>query len=127
MCRQENKEHLILVVDDEPMNIRMAERIFRDVPAISIKGASGRDEALSALADNNIDLILLDLKMPDIDGFGLYEIIRRKYSVPVIIMTADESSEVRQKISELGIGGFLTKPLNKPAAMEMVSSILSKT
>ena len=125
MCQRESEYKNILVVDDEIMNIKMVERIFRDIPTVHILSAMNRDETMSELANNNIDMILLDLKMPDIDGFELYGLIREKYNTPVVIMTADNSSETLEKINELGIGDYLTKPLNKFVTQELVYGIIN--
>ena len=125
MCQRENEDKNILVVDDEIMNIKMVGRIFRDIPTVHILSAMNRDETMSELANNNIDMILLDLKMPDIDGFELYGLIREKYNTPVVIMTADNSSETLEKINELGIDDYLTKPLNKFVTQEMVYGIIN--
>ncbi|MBQ9382895.1 MAG: response regulator [Ruminiclostridium sp.] len=125
MCQKQTTDKNILVVDDELMNIKMVGRIFKDIPTIHIISAMNRDETMSELANNDIDLILLDLKMPDIDGFELYKIIREKYNTPVVIMTADKSSDTVQRINELGIDDYLTKPLNKFVTQEMVYGMIN--
>ncbi len=125
MCQRETKDRYILVVDDELMNIKMVGRIFKDMNTVHIVSAMNCDEAMSELANNDIDLILLDVKMPDIDGFELYKIIREKYNTPVVIMTADRSSDTLRKISELEIDDYLTKPLNKLVTQEMVYGIVN--
>lgn len=125
MCQTETTDKNILVVDDELMNIKLVGRIFKDIPTIHIISAMNRDETMSELANNDIDMILLDLKMPDIDGFELYKLIREKYSTPVVIMTADKSSDTLQRINELGIDDYLTKPLNKFVTQEMVYGIIN--
>ena len=125
LCQRESEDKNILVVDDELMNIKMVGRIFMDIPTVHVISAMNRDEAMSELANNDIDLILLDLKMPEIDGFELYKVIREKYSTPVVIMTADRSSETVQKINELGIDDYLTKPLNKFVTQEMIYGIIN--
>ena len=127
MCQKddENETKNILVVDDELMNIKMAERIFKDIPAVHIVSAMNREETMKALAENDIALILLDLRLPDIDGFELYKLIREKYSVPVVLMTADKSQETLLSINELGIDDYLTKPLNQFVTQEMVYGIIN--
>ena len=115
----------ILVVDDEIMNIRMAEHILKDVPDICVIGAKTKDETFRVLEENEIHLILLDLKMPDIDGFDLYKLIHEKYDIPVVIVTADKGIETIQKISELGIDDYLTKPLHPFVVKETVHGIIN--
>ncbi|MBR1737755.1 MAG: response regulator, partial [Firmicutes bacterium] len=73
-----------------------------------------------------ISLIMLDLKMPEIDGFELYSLIHEKYkNIPVTIMTSDRSIETIRKINELGISDYLTKPLNKFVTKEAVYGVIN--
>ena len=125
MCQRESEQKNILVVDDELMNIKMVERILKDMAAVSIFKATNKEETFNVLENNDIALILLDLKMPDTDGFTLYSMIREKYDIPVVLMTADRSIETVHKIYELGIDDYLTKPLNQFITQEMVYGIIN--
>ena len=125
MRQTDNTMKNVLVVDDEIMNIRMAEHILKDVPDICVIGAKTKDETFRVLEENEIHLILLDLKMPDIDGFDLYKLIHEKYDIPVVIVTADKGIETIQKISELGIDDYLTKPLHPFVVKETVHGIIN--
>ena len=124
MCQTERNQSDILVIDDELMNIKMVERILKDIESINVVRAMNREETISALENNDISLILLDLKMPDIDGFELFRLIREDYNIPVVLMTADRSMETIHMISELGIDDYLTKPLNAFITREMVYGII---
>ena len=126
MCQSEKSRKNILVVDDEIMNIRMIEHMLKDEADLQVIGAKSKDEAFSALAEQKIDLILLDLKMPDIDGFELYRLIRKEYSVPVVMVTADKCIDTIQRISELGIDDYLTKPLHAFVVKETVQGITNR-
>lgn len=125
MCQKDTEDRNILVVDDELMNIRMVEHIVKDISTVHIVRAMNREETFEALENNDIALIMLDLKMPDIDGFELYKLIRERYNTPVVLMTADKSIETVQKINELGIDDYLTKPLNQYITLEMIYGIIS--
>lgn len=124
MCQTDINHKDILVVDDELMNIKMVERILKDTASINVIRAMNKEETFDALEKNDISLILLDLKMPDIDGFELFKLIREQYSVPVVLMTAERSVETIHMISELGIDDYLTKPLNAFITKEMVYGII---
>lgn len=115
----------ILVVDDEMMNIKMVEFIFRDTSDFHIFGVENMEETFELLEKQEIHLILLDLKMPDIDGFELYQMIVERYRIPVVLMTADKSIETIQKINELGIDDYVTKPLNAFVVRETVHGIVN--
>ena len=125
MCQSERSVKNILVIDDEMMNIKMAEHILKELPNLRVIGAKNKEEALNILEEQQISLILLDLKMPDIDGFALYQIIRQKYSMPVVLVTADKESDTIQRISELGIDDYLTKPLHPFVVRETVHDIIN--
>lgn len=120
----ENINRNILVVDDEIMNIKMAEFILKDHSCYHVIGVQTMKETFEVLENQEIHLILLDLKMPKVDGFELYQMIRKKYRMPVVLMTADKSIETIQKIHELGIDDYLTKPLNAFVVRETVHGIV---
>lgn len=123
MSQSEKSRTNILVVDDEIMNIKMVKHILKDAPDLQVIGAKSKEETFDALEKVEIHLILLDLMMPDIDGFELYHMIRQIYSGPVVLMTADKSIETIQKISELGMDDYLTKPLQAVVVKETVHGI----
>ncbi|MGN0507055.1 MAG: HD domain-containing phosphohydrolase [Lachnospiraceae bacterium] len=125
MRQKERSRKNILVVDDEVMNIKMVEHILKDIPDFHVIGVETKEETFDALEAQKIHLILLDLKMPDIDGFALYQMIREKYRVPVVLMTADKSIETIQRISELGIDDYLTKPLHAAVVRETVHGMVN--
>ena len=125
MCQSDKNSKNILVIDDEIMNIKIVEVILKDVPHVDVTGAERKEETFSVLETKEIHLILLDLKMPDIDGFELYQMIREKYSIPVVLMTADKSIETIQRINELGIDDYLTKPLHAFVVKETIHGIVN--
>jgi len=114
----------ILVVDDEPMNIKMTEFIMKDEPTYEIIGASSGADALDKLADTHVDLVLLDVKMPEMDGFETLVCIREKYDMPVVFMTGDKNLETIQRAAEVGVDDYITKPFLPLALKEIVHSIL---
>lgn len=123
MCQLESNVKNILVIDDEVFSIKIVKKLLKDVPDLNVIGATTKEEAFKALEEQNIDLILLDLIMPETDGFELYKLIREKYKIPVVIVTADKRLETIQKISELGIDDYLTKPVHSFVLKEIVHGI----
>ena len=101
----------------------MVKHILEDEPDFSIVAARTKEEALRILKEQEIHLILLDLKLPGIDGFELYQLIRERYDIPVVLVTADKNIDTIQRISELGIDDYLTKPLHAFAVKETVHGI----
>ena len=82
-------------------------------------------QALEVLAEQDIDVILLDLIMPEMDGFETLGHIREKYNVPVVFMTGDKNLDTLEKAAEQGVEDYLTKPFLPLALKEIVHSILS--
>ncbi len=122
----EDRIYNVLVVDDDEMSIVIVEHILRSMEELRVIGVSTKQEAFNVLNRTGIDLILIDLRMPDTDGFELYQQIRRDYGMPVILMTGDRSMEIIQRIRELGIDDYLTKPFNWAITAETVRSLVHR-
>ncbi len=120
------KKSLILVADDQPQNIELLEAFLAPQGYKIIKATNG-PEALEKLAGNPIDLILLDVMMPGMDGFEVTCKIREDYSyrlIPIILVTALREAEDRVKGIEAGCDDFISKPLDKTEILARVSSLL---
>ncbi len=117
----ENKT-TILVVDDEEYIRRLISRILDDAGYKVVTAASGK-EALDRLADSEINLVLLDIRMPDMDGFQTLESIRKLYIVPVIMVTGvGEVTSVSDALS-IGADDYVKKPFQ---ARELIARIEAK-
>lgn len=108
MTEQQRK---ILVVDDEEAVRRFLQRILEDAGYDVITAANGQ-KALDKVSQFDIDLVLLDIKMPGIDGFEVLERIRQHSNIPVIMVSA--LGEVASTESSLGLGAddYVTKPFS---------------
>jgi len=103
----------ILAVDDEPFNLDLIELAFLDDVNINITNAINGQDALDKLSVANPDVILLDLRMPVLDGLQTLKILKNdteKAKIPIIIITAN--SEEKNKALELGANDFLAKPVD---------------
>jgi putative two-component system response regulator len=117
---------VILVVDDQPQNIELLEAYLVPQGYEIVKAANG-EEALGKLSDNQIDLILLDVKMPGMDGFEVTRRVRqddKKRLLPIILVTALRETEDRVKGIEAGCDDFLSKPVDKMELLARVRSML---
>ncbi|MFZ5425948.1 MAG: HD domain-containing phosphohydrolase [Thermodesulfobacteriota bacterium] len=115
----------VLVADDEALNLKVISSYLRDFGHTAVQAASG-DEAL-ALLDESIDLALLDVLMPGIDGFEVTRRIRtseRFKDVPVIMVTALSGREDRLMAVEAGANDFIAKPIDKTELKVRVASLL---
>ena len=126
MRQKEAQVKNVMVVDDDDMTLMVVEHILSRMEEVSLVGAHTRQEALDALEEKDIALVILDLKMPDTDGFTLSQDIRAIRDIPMILMTGDRSLKTIQRIRELGIDDYLTKPLNGAITVETVHSILHR-
>lgn len=105
----------ILIVDDNKVNVLLLQGLLEELEYISIFSASGALEAYEALTNNSIDLILLDVMMPDIDGIEACQHIRQELdhtNVPIIMVTADNSDTTIEKCFEAGASDYISKPVD---------------
>jgi putative two-component system response regulator len=116
----------ILIVDDIPQNIRLLEA-FMIPQGYEIFTAANGKEALSKLDKNQIDLILLDVMMPDMDGYEVTKRIRqneRTRLLPIILVTALHDTKDRVTGIEAGCDDFISKPVDKTEVVARVKSLL---
>ena len=116
----------LLVVEDEP-EIAELERYHLARAGHRVSTAANGWEALAHIRDDPPDLILLDLMLPDLDGFGVCEILRRDpatATTPVIIVSAWSSGDSRNLGLELGALDYVTKPFSPHELVARVNRIL---
>ena len=116
----------ILIVDDE--------KEIRDLIDIYLKGegyetlkAENGEEALEILEENEVDLIILDIMMPKVDGITVLETIRKVSSVPVILLTAKGQEEDKLFGYEMGADDYMTKPFSPKVLIAKVKALLKRT
>ncbi|RPJ07388.1 MAG: two-component system response regulator [Spirochaetaceae bacterium] len=117
---------VILVVDDQPQNIELLEAHLVPEGYGIISAASGED-ALKKLDGNQIDLMLLDVMMPGMDGFEVIRRVRKDTKhglLPIILVTALRETEDRIKGIEAGCDDFISKPFDKMELFARVRSLL---
>jgi putative two-component system response regulator len=116
----------ILVVDDEPKNIKLLEAFLRPFNYDILKAENGED-ALSIIDRADIDMVLLDVMMPRMDGFEVCRRIKGSENtrmIPVVMVTALDDTEARVKAIELGADDFVTKPPNRIELQARVKSLI---
>ncbi len=116
----------ILVVDDEPRIIHFI-RLNLEHDGFEVFEAASGDKALEQLRDRLPDLVLLDVMMPDLDGFETLRLMREISSVPVIMLTARGDEDDRVRGLELGADDYVTKPFSPRELVSRVRAVLRRT
>ncbi|EIJ41566.1 signal transduction histidine kinase [Beggiatoa alba B18LD] len=117
----------ILIVDDNKNNLFTLRNLIGEyIPSVQILEADSGLEALRVLLKEKVDLIILDVQMPEMDGFETAELIRaRKHTrhIPIVFLTAAYKSETfKQKGFDLGAADYLTKPIDAPLLISRIKS-----
>ena len=115
----------ILVVDDEERMVRFI-RMNLEHDGFQVMEAFNGKQAIDKMRDTP-DLVLLDVMMPDIDGFEVLETIREVSSVPVIMLTARGEEDDRVRGLELGAVDYITKPFSPRELVSRVKAVLRRT
>jgi DNA-binding response OmpR family regulator len=115
----------ILVVDDEPRYVRLMEANLTSEGYSVLKAKNGQ-EAVEIVADQRPDLVLLDIMMPILDGFGACERIREFSSVPIIVVTAKGEERDRVHGLDLGADDYIVKPFSATELLARVRSVLRR-
>ncbi len=116
----------ILIAEDEPDIRELLEAYLRDAGYETVAATDGV-AALDLFQTQPFDLILLDIMLPKIDGFGVCELIRRKSRIPVMMLTALDGEEEQLKGFGLDIDDYVTKPFSVSVLLERIRVILSRS
>lgn len=110
---QERKVPQVMVVDDDPDTVTILSRHIQREGFKAIEAVSGA-ECIRLAQENPVDVILLDLMMPDMDGFQVCRALKedpRTAEIPVIMITARDDLDARAEGMRLGVSDFLAKPV----------------
>ncbi|WHY19163.1 response regulator transcription factor [Paenibacillus sp. G2S3] len=116
----------ILVADDDPHIRELVEVFLRAEGLDEIYGASDGLEALQILEGNNIDLAIIDVMMPNLDGWELCRKIRQAYDFPILMLTAKGETSQIVKGFELGSDDYLVKPFEPVVLIARVKALLKR-
>jgi two-component system KDP operon response regulator KdpE len=116
---------LILVVDDEPRMVRFI-RMNLELEGYRVEGAYSGMEALEKVRDQIPDLVLLDVMMPELDGFATLELLREISTVPVIMLTVKSDEDAKVRGLELGADDYVTKPFSPRELTSRVKAVLRR-
>ena len=116
----------LLIVEDEPDIQELLEAYLHDAGYETTIAEDGV-EALAKFQKDKFDLILLDLMLPKIDGFGVCEFIRRESNVPILMLTALDGEQEQLRGLQMEIDDYVTKPFSMPILLQKIRAILRRT
>ena len=116
----------VLIADDNPDILILLRTNLRAAGYESLEAGNGQI-ALERIAEDRPDVVLLDLMMPVLDGWGVLEALRGNTDAPpVIVVSASDSSANVERARELGVAAYVTKPFNLPALVQLVASVAQR-
>jgi two-component system cell cycle response regulator DivK len=118
---------VVLITEDEEVNFFYLKTIFKKTEARILRAKNGK-EAVDIIEQHkgDIDLILMDLNMPVMDGYEAMRIIKSKHpKIPIIAQTAYTLTEDRLKCMRAGFNDYIAKPINRVALFRLVNDNLS--
>jgi excisionase family DNA binding protein len=117
---------LVLVVDDDPQ-VREVVRVNLELEGYAVREAANADEGLAAVEDDAPDLILLDVMMPQVDGWEMLRRVQERHgigSIPVVMFSGQLESGVEHEAAERGARAFVGKPFDLRALIEQTKQIV---
>lgn len=117
----------IVIADDHPLfRAALGAAVTKAAPGADVAECATLAEAMAALASRPADLLLLDLRMPDCDGFaGLIAVRGEHPAAPVVVVSASEDAETVRRALTFGAAGFIPKSADLPAMVEAVKAALA--
>ena len=120
------KRAMVLVVDDEPSIVRLVQ-LRLEADNMQVRTAHRGEDALAILEDEPVDLVVLDVTMPGMDGFETLRHIRSRSSIPVIMLTARTLDVDKLRGLTSGADDYVTKPFNPDELSARVTAILRRS
>lgn len=119
----------ILFIEDDPMNRRVV-RDMLDVAGASMTEAASAEDGLAKIDAQNFDFVLVDLRMPGMDGFEAIGRIRArtdsKAGIPIVVVTADAAVDLKERCLKLGADEVLFKPVAMDQLFDAIGRILAR-
>ena len=115
----------ILFADDSA-TVRYIVREYLESEGYSLIEASDGKQALRLIKNRDPDLVLLDLQMPEIDGFAVCEAVKNDLDIPVVILTSMDDETDRDWAMECGADEYLTKPVDQEKLLECTNRYLNR-
>ncbi len=119
------KGKTILVVDDNELNSKLLQRLIEPTGAKVIIATDGKPAIEACLKNQDINIIMMDIQMPEMDGYEATKTIKSiRPEVPVIAQTAYFVNEERQKMQDAGCDEYISKPIRRNELLELLNKYL---
>jgi len=125
---KENGKNKILIVDDDPVIIRLLEGILTENNYDAVSSIEASD-GLQMAIDQKPDLILLDVMMPIINGYNFCKLLKEQEAhkhIPIIFITSRDAKEDIKIGQEMGANAYLTKPVDRKELLAKISELIKK-
>jgi CheY-like chemotaxis protein len=119
----ENEKKMVMLVDDNPSNLRIGKNVLAEKYLVATSPSAAK--MFSLLETNRPAVILLDIDMPEMDGFAAIEVLKSKpetKDIPVIFLTGMAESRDEEKGRALGAAGYITKPFDPLALIACIEN-----
>jgi two-component system NtrC family sensor kinase len=128
MLAEARKRAKILIVDDQEQNVRLLQRLLQHAGYTTLESSTDPRRVLPLFSEFQPDLILLDLMMPDLDGFGVMRELASHIAsddyLPILVLTADVTPETKRRALSAGAKDFLTKPFDRTEVVLRIENLL---
>jgi len=114
---------VILIAEDNEINYFLLHEILSETKA-SLLWAKNGQETIDIFEKNHVDLILMDIKMPIMNGYEATKVLKQKYEVPIIAQTAHAMANDEQKSLEAGCDAYITKPIEQELLLHTINKYL---
>lgn len=121
------EKNRILVVEDEESLLKLESILFTS-KGYQVTGVRGGKDALTAIAQDAPDLVVLDLMLPDMDGFEVCRSIKENpetSAIPVVMLTAKKSSRDLERGRQVGADAYITKPFKSVKVLEVIEGLIN--
>ncbi len=124
--QREPADRTVLLVEDNPANVRLVERIFKLAPGVRVASTTHGRDAVAVAVREHADVVLLDLNLPDMSGERVLATLRsepRTRDIPVVIVSADATAGQIDRLLAAGAERYLTKPFDVEELLDVVGAL----
>lgn len=122
----ERKETIVLIAEDDEVNYKYIEKLLSSLEGVkTLKATNGRDAVDKAINNSNVSLVLMDIKMPLMDGYAATRMIKEtRPELPIIAVTAFATQQDRLAALEAGCVDYISKPFDADEILHMIKFYL---